>query len=110
MDGPRPGEVGRACVRLIKPGARMSLGKEHDWRSFFASQGVYCFLRGRCRVEYHHEDRRTPWEKSCLAFRSHWMDLSLTKMMTSHSSSHGWEAQWNSSMKLWAMRWARPAR
>src|SRR5947209_1675338 len=46
-----------------------------------------------------HTDWRTPWEKSCLAFRYHWMDLSLTKMMASQRSSPGWEVQWNISLK-----------
>src|SRR2546430_15190170 len=31
-----------------------------------------------------HTDWRTPWEKSCLAFRYHWMALSLIQMMTHH--------------------------
>src|SRR5437763_17137409 len=38
------------------------------------------------------------------------MDLSPTKMMTHHWSSPGWEEQWNSSMKSWAILSTRLAR
>src|SRR5213080_2619409 len=59
---------------------------------------------GRADVVGKEQDRRIQWEKSCLAFRYHWMDLSPIKMMTHHWYSHGWEARGNISMKSWAMR------
>src|SRR5690348_14488587 len=111
----------QGCREITLPPHALS-GKEQDQRSFCASLGVYCdyliiCCSGRGAVYKPlpeqlriHNDRRTQWEKSCLASRYHWMDLSQIKMMTHRWYSHGWEVQWNVFMKSWAMRSMRTVR
>src|SRR6266487_3416955 len=108
---PRPLVAARACARLTVTLACGCRGERARSEKFFSDSGTILLVGSRI-AEHHlvYKDRRTQWEKSCLAFRYHWMDLSLIKMMTHHWYSHGWEAHGNISMKSWAMRWARTAR
>jgi hypothetical protein len=65
---------------MHSPATRRARGRqaqieEQDRRSLFLIPGGILFLLAICKANIIHEDRRTPWEKSYLAFRYHSMGL-----------------------------------